>query len=113
MLTLRDIRKLRCEVGYPKNGTRLIIIRDVYPGMEKGTSIEFVGFNSFYSATGECKVSHDRGFGRAGGARCWDHFTKRGRAWIDKHYLAHTCQLMVDVPHIGIQGIKSSDVRIK
>jgi hypothetical protein len=112
MLTFKDLKQLRCKSGYPKDGTKLIITTHIGHGMTNDVEIEFHGFNSFRSKTGEQKMSWEVGFGSCGGAHSWDDFSTRGRRWIQENYDPDRCTLIVDVPTIGIEGVRASQVRL-
>lgn len=113
MLSLADLKKLRSRRVYPVEGTKLVLTEDL-PGssMKAGDILEFLSFNSFRSATGQHKLSWERGFGAVGSAHSWSDFTKRGRQWITQNYDPEKCELIVIRWGNDVIGMNASRVRL-
>ena len=113
MLTVQDLKKLRSKDRDDHGkGTKLVITHNLNYPLKEGVEVEFCSFNYIGSATGEHKLSHKSGFGRAGGARCWDDFSARGRQWIGDHFDPEQSELIVIVGRDDVHGIKASRVRL-
>jgi hypothetical protein len=113
MLTFKDLKQLRSERRHPANGTKLIVTVDLPNwGLQAGEQIEFLSFNVFISASGESKISHEMGFGVAGGAHSWDDFSTRARRWIQENYAPERCEFNIIQRVNDVIGIKASRVRL-
>ena len=116
MLSVEDLKKLsrnenKGNFNHRCTGTPLIVVGQPSYSLANKTRVWFHSFNSFRSKAGVQKVSFERGFGKIGGADCWDDFTPEGQEWIKENYDPEWCGLIIATEH-DVFGVNASFLRL-